>query len=99
METVSRLNVVEGLGLCFVSLVSEVKWGTCTMQSSLHTYLDHPLDYPSADEESFSYLMVQCKEWILQVHQLLSNSSSSHNVIRATYLLFYVSVCHLKMKM
>lgn len=51
-------NVAEGFGLCFASLVSEVKWETWTMQSSLHTYLDHSLDYPYADEGSFSYLMV-----------------------------------------
>lgn len=44
--------------LDYVSLVSEVKWGTGTMQSSLHICLDHTLDYPYAVEESFSYLIV-----------------------------------------
>lgn len=82
-----RLSLVlisqEGFGLwCFVSLESGVKWGTWTMQSSLRTHLDHSLDYPYADEESlviwWCLKTVQRKEWILWVHQLVSNSSSSH---------------------
>lgn len=91
----------EGCGLCFSSLGSEVKCRPWIIQSSFHIHLDHFLDYLYADVREFPLTDGAWRQYNIKSRSYKFTSWCQTQVltssgVRATYLLFCVSVYYLR---